>query len=46
MTVSKYGVDNLGWWSKKSPYAHGVAGNEKIHLRRFGVLQNFGAFSG
>jgi len=24
VTVSKYGVDNLGWWSKKSPYAHGV----------------------
>ena len=22
--MSKLGVDNLGWWSKKSPYAHGV----------------------
>jgi len=22
--VSKYGVDTLGWWTKKSPYAHGV----------------------
>jgi len=22
--ASKYGLDNLGWWSKKSPYAQGV----------------------
>jgi len=22
--VSKYGVDSLGWWSKKSRYAHEV----------------------
>jgi len=22
--VSKYVVDNSGWWSKKSPNAHGV----------------------
>ena len=22
--VSKYGVDHLGWWSKKIQYAHGV----------------------
>ena len=24
MVVAKYGVDNLGWWSRKSYYAHGV----------------------
>ena len=24
MVASKYGVNNLRWWSKKSPYAHGV----------------------
>jgi len=21
---AKYGIDNLGWWSKKSPHPHGV----------------------
>ena len=21
---AKYGIDELGWWSKKSPYPHGV----------------------
>jgi len=25
--TSKYGVDNSGWWSKKSPNAHEVVGN-------------------
>ena len=25
---AKYGIDALGWWSKKSPYPHGlVVGN-------------------
>ena len=24
LIASKYGVDNLGWWSKKSHYAHGM----------------------
>ena len=24
VVVAKYGVDNLGWWSKKSCNAHGV----------------------
>ena len=24
MIVSKYGIDRLSWWSKKSPFAHGV----------------------
>jgi len=24
VVASKYGVNNLRWWSKKSPYAHGV----------------------
>ena len=24
MWRTKYGVDNSGWWSKKSSYAHGV----------------------
>ena len=45
VVVAKYGVDNLGWWSKKSCYAHGV-GCWKAILGGFGALQDFGAFSG
>jgi len=29
--VSKYGTDRLGWWSKKSPFAHGVGCWKSIH---------------
>jgi len=43
--VAKYGVENLGWWSKKSYYAHWV-GCWKAILGRFGAIQDFCAFSG
>jgi len=41
--VSKYGVDNLGWWSKKSHYAHGV-GCWKSILGGLELFKDFGAF--
>ena len=24
MIKAKYGIDELGWWSKKSSYSHGI----------------------
>jgi len=39
----KYGVDNSGWWSKKSPNAHGVGCWKSIlgGLELFQILVHF-----
>jgi len=31
--VSKYGAVSLGWWSTRSPYAHGAGSWKFIHAR-------------
>jgi len=38
-----YGIDELGWWSKKSSYPHGVGCRKSIFagLERFKSLVHF-----
>jgi len=40
---AKYGIDELGWWSKKSPYPYGVGCWKSIlvGLERFKSLVHF-----
>ena len=43
MVKIKYGIDKLGWWSKKSPHPHGVGCWKSIisGLDQFKSLVNF-----
>ena len=48
MIVSKYGADNLGWWSKRSLYGKGFGCWKSTHVRLdfFKSLVCFGARNG